>query len=106
MTALRIATRAECVNREGANLWRKLDHADVRAAGDTVATLLSVDWRSVDGEHSSIVAIHAADREAWFSVLKVFVLTFVDTLQAVKFAPRNFPRAEVTLKRVDNFGKR
>src|SRR5215211_1615990 len=70
---LRIATRAKGVDRKGAHLWRKLDYADIRSAGNTVAAFLSADWRGVYGEDSAVVTVHAANRKARSRVQKVFV---------------------------------
>jgi|GEM_PF-3034323 len=96
--ALRISAGAEGVDGEGANLWTKLDHADIGSTGNTVAALLSTDRRGVKSEDSAIVAIHAADRKTRAAITKLFVLAFINTLKTGEFAPRNFPRAEITLK--------
>src|SRR6185503_2358342 len=98
MTALRITAGAEGMDREGANFWRKLDDADIGSTGNTIAAFLSALGRGVEREHSAIVTIHAANSETGLRILKVFVLAFVDTLQTRKFAPRDFPRSEITLQ--------
>src|SRR6185437_10677142 len=103
---LRITARAESVDGEGTDDGRKLDDADVRSPGNAVTTLLSACSRGVKREDSAVVTIHTADRETRFRVLKFFTLTFINTLQAIELAPRDFPRAEVTLQCVDDFGKR
>ena len=98
VSTLRIAAGAKRVDREGTNFWRKLDHADIRSAGNTVAAFLSFDLRGVQREDSAIVTIHAANSETRLRVLKVFVPAFVNTLQARDFAPLNSPRSKVALQ--------
>ena len=78
VSALRISAGAKSVDRESADLWRKLDHADVRSTGNAVAAFLSALGRSVKREDSAVVTIHAANSEARLRVLKIFVLAFVD----------------------------
>src|SRR5690349_5421207 len=98
MSTLRIATRPEGVDGKCTKLWPKLDHAYVGSSGNTVTTFLSRDWRCIKREHCAIVAIYSANGQTRFGVLKLFVFAFVGTLQAVEFAPGNFPGAKVMLK--------
>src|SRR5215216_4196160 len=76
VTTLRIAAGAESVDRKRANLRRKLDHADIRSTGDTVAAFLPAFGRSVEREDSAVVTIHTAHSETGFQILKVFILAF------------------------------
>src|SRR4051812_390547 len=102
MPALRISARTERVNRKGTYLWSKLDHADIGAAGNAISSFLSGARSGVERKDSAIVTIHASNRETRLRVLKLFVLAFVKTLQAIKFAPRDLPRPKVTLQCIDN----
>src|SRR5678815_4488452 len=82
--ALRISAGAEGVNRQGADLWSKLNHADVGSTGDSVAPFLPALGRSVKREYRAVVTIHSANSEAPFGIVKIFVTRLIDTLQAVE----------------------
>src|SRR5215208_5483020 len=101
-----ISAGTEGVDRECTDAWRKLNHTDICSAGNAVPAFLSTDGRGVKREYSPVITIHATDSEARPRVLKLFVFAFITTLKTREFAPSNFPRAKITLKCVDDLGKR
>ena len=106
MAALRIAACPEGVDGERADAWAKLNHADIRPTSNAISTLLSSFGCGVKREDSAVITVYTANREARFRVLKIFVLAFVETLQSIDLAPRNFPRPKIALQCIDDLGKR
>src|SRR5688500_1151771 len=98
MFALWITARAEGVDRKRANLRRKLNNADVCSSRNSVPAFLATHWCGVEREDRAGLRILK-------QILKVSALTFIDTLQPAKFAPRNFPRSEIALERIENTGQ-
>jgi hypothetical protein len=82
MPTLRISARAERVDRERTHARSKLDNTYIRSTGNSIPALLSADRRRVKCKDRAIITIHAADGEAQPGVLELFVLAFVETLEA------------------------
>src|SRR5438094_8431034 len=103
MSAFGVAAGAEGVNRQGANLRRKVHDAYIRCAGNSVEAFLSRRWACVKRKDGAVVAADSRNRKTRTRVIKLFVLTFIKTLEAVELTPRNAPSAKPLLERIESF---
>src|SRR5437773_10841905 len=81
MAAFGVAARAEGVNRQGANLRRKVHDAYIRCAGNSVEAFLSRRWAGIKSEYGAVVAADSRNRKTRTRVIELFALTFINALE-------------------------
>src|SRR5882672_3378709 len=106
MAALWITARPEGVDRQGAHAGRALNHAHIRRARNSIETLLSRRWSSVEREDGAVITTDARNRKTGTRIIKLFTLAFITALEPVEFAPGHTPGAKALLERVERFVKR
>src|SRR4051812_946176 len=90
-----VATRSHRMHGESAHCGAELHDAHVCPTCDTVASLQSRRTLRVVREHSPVLTAGAKDRNARSVVGELLVLTLIDALQPIHFAPRNLPRSPI-----------
>src|SRR5437773_3841246 len=106
MAAFGVAAGAEGVNRQGANLRRKVHDAYIRCAGNSVEAFLSRRWAGIKGEYGAVVAADSRNRKTRAHIVELFALTFINSLEAIELTPRNAPRAKPLLECIEGFVER
>src|SRR6185369_3201169 len=103
----RIGALAEHQQRSSLNLRPEFDDAHERRSGNSVASLLSLDWPRVKVVYNTDRARRAGDWQARSGVAEGLELAArLDALQSIHLAPRDLPGSEVAFEIGDHFFKR
>src|SRR5689334_13206637 len=93
-----MSTRPHGMHGEPPHCGAEFQHADIRTTGNSVSPLLPFHGLRVVREHRAVIAACSTNGNARPVVAEILVLTLIDALQSIHFAPTHLPRSPVASK--------